>query len=91
MIDVWWSSFCNINRESFCSTPETNNVTCRLYWNFGGENIKNIMGFPGGSVVKNPPANTRNSDLSLSPAWVGKIALEKEMATHSSIVAWEIS
>ena len=49
------------------------------------------MGFPGGSVVKNPPANTRNSDLSLSPAWVGKIALEKEMATHSSIVAWEIS
>jgi len=49
------------------------------------------MDFPGGSVVKNPPANAGDSDLSLSPDWVGKIALEKEMATHSSIVAWEIS
>ena len=49
------------------------------------------MDFPGGSVVKNPPTNAGDSDLSLSPDWVGKIALEKEMATHSSIVAWEIS
>ena len=24
------------------------------------------------------------------PSWVGKILLEKEMETHSSILAWEI-
>ena len=41
------------------------------------------MGFPGGSAVKNRPAN---------PGDVGSSgrSLEKEMATHSSILAWEI-
>ena len=44
------------------------------------------MGFPDGSVVKNPSANAGN---------VGSIPglgdpLEKEMATHSSILAWGI-
>ena len=38
------------------------------------------MGFPGGSVVKNPPANL--GDM----GW--EDPLEKEMATHSSIIAW---
>ena len=41
------------------------------------------LGFPGGSVVKNPPANVG------SMGW--KDPLEKEMVTHSSILAWEIS
>ena len=36
-------------------------------------------GFPGGSVVKNLPANAGDTD-----------PLEKEMAIHSSILAWEI-
>ena len=36
--------------------------------------------FPGGSVVKNPPAKQET--------WVQ--SLEKEMATLSSILAWEI-
>ena len=39
-------------------------------------------GFLGGSVVKNLPANAE--DL----GW--EDPLEKEMATHSSIIAWEI-
>ena len=41
----------------------------------------------GGSVVKNLPANqeTRVQSLGLDDP------LEKEMATHSSILAWEIS
>ena len=39
-----------------------------------------------GSVVKNPPANA--GDLGLIPG-LGR-PLEKEMATHSSILAWEI-
>ena len=45
------------------------------------------MGFPGScSVVKNPPANAEDTDLNLG--W--EDSLEEEMATHSSILAWEI-
>ena len=44
------------------------------------------MGFPGGSVVKNP---------AMQEKWVQALGqedlLEKEMATHSSILAWKIS
>ena len=45
------------------------------------------MGFPDGSVIKNPPANTGDAGL-LIPGL--EDALEKEMATHSSIPAWKI-
>ena len=45
-----------------------------------------IMGFPGDSEVKNLPAKQET--------WVQSLGredpLEKEMATHSSIVAWRI-
>ena len=45
-----------------------------------------IKGFPGGSVVKKLPAN--------AVPWVWSLgqedALEKEIATHSSILAWRI-
>ena len=44
------------------------------------------MGFPGGSVVKNPPANS--GDVDLIPGF--RRSPEKEMATHSSLLAWEI-
>ena len=44
------------------------------------------MGCPGGLVVKNPPA--------MQETWVWSLGqedpLEKEMATHSSILAWKI-
>jgi len=43
-------------------------------------------GFPGGSVVKNPPANA--GDVALTQGC--EDPLENEMATHSSILAWEI-
>ena len=39
----------------------------------------------GGSVVKNPPAQHKMRVLSLGQ----EDPLEKEMATHSSILAWE--
>ena len=43
------------------------------------------MGFPGGSLVKNP---------AMQEKWVQSLGqedlLEKEMATHSSILAWKI-
>ena len=44
-------------------------------------------GFPGGSVVKNPPTNAQECGLDPQD---GTIPLEKEMATHSSILGWEI-
>ena len=44
------------------------------------------MGFPGGSVAKNLPAMAR--DVGSIPG--SEDPLEKEMATHSSILAWEI-
>ena len=46
-----------------------------------------VEGFPGGSVVKNPPAKQE--------AWVQSLGqedtLEKEKATWSSILAWEVT
>ena len=45
-----------------------------------------LEGFPGGSVVKNQPAKQETQIPSLDQA----DSLEKEMATHSSIVGWKI-
>ena len=42
-------------------------------------------GFPDGSVEKNPPA--KQETLVQSLGW--EDPLKKEMATHSSILAWE--
>ena len=44
------------------------------------------LGFPGGSVVRNLPA--RHETWARSLGW--EDALAKEMATHSSVLAWEI-
>ena len=41
-----------------------------------------LMGFPGGSVVKNPPANA--GDTGLTPG--SGDPLEEEMANHFSIL-----
>ena len=46
----------------------------------------NLMGFPGGSVVKNLPAMQETRVQSLGQ----EDPLEKEMTIHSSILAWEI-
>ena len=44
------------------------------------------QGFPGGSVVKNPLATQETLVQSLCQEY----PLEKEMATHFSILAWKI-
>ena len=48
--------------------------------------VNHHMGFPGGSGIKNLPAKQE--------LWVSSLGhedpLEEEMATHSSILAWEI-
>ena len=45
-----------------------------------------VGGFLDGSVVKKPPADAGNGVQSLGL----EDPLEKEMATHSSVLAWEI-
>ena len=42
-----------------------------------------MQGFTGDSVVKNPSTVWKTQ---VNP-WVGKVPLEKEMATHSNILA----
>ena len=48
-----------------------------------------MRGFPSGSVVKNLPAMQEAQEM-----WVRSLGredpLKKEMATHSSILAWRI-
>ena len=55
-------------------------------WNDFGHNIDRSQGFPGGSVIKNRPANAGDAGsipgLGRSPG--------EGMTTHSSILAWEI-
>ena len=50
--------------------------------------------FPGGSEVKNPPANPGDAHLPMQEMQVQSLGqedpLEEEMATYSSILAWEI-
>ena len=48
--------------------------------------VVDFGGFPDGSAVKNSPANA--GDLGLIPGL--EDPLEKEMTTHSSILAWKI-
>ena len=48
--------------------------------------ISDIMGFPGGSQINNPPA-IRETDVQ---SLLQKDPLEKAMATRFSILAWEI-
>ena len=57
-----------------------------IYTNIHLDSIADISGFPGGSVVKNPPANTR--DASLIPG-SGRFP-GKGMATYSRILGWKI-
>ena len=46
-------------------------------------------GFPRGSVVKNPPAKQETPEVPVRPLGQDD-PLEKEMATHSSTLAWKI-
>ena len=48
-----------------------------------------LWGFPGGTVVEYPPANSRDAKDTGSVPGSGRYP-EEEMATHSSILAWKI-
>ena len=56
----------------------------KMTW--GCPDVNALRGFPDGSVVKNLPAHARDTVQFLE--W--EDPLEKEIAAHSSILAWEI-
>ena len=77
---VIWSQLLNL--FSPLLVPGNYAIGCPLDFNSGhGQG-----GFPGGSAIKDLPA--------MQDMWVRSLGwedpLEKEMATHSSILAWEI-
>ena len=51
--------------------------------------IEVSMGFLHGSVLKHPPAMQETQEIQV-PSSCWEDPLEKEMATHSSILAWRI-
>ena len=56
---------------------------------FKKQYIRSIRASPIAQLVKNLPASAEDArDVGLIPGWEN--ALEKEMATHSSILAWRI-
>ena len=71
----WFFTNWAIREAQWCSWLVSNCDTC-----------SNGLAFPGGSVVKNLPA--RQEMRIWSVVWEGP--LEKEMATHSRILAWQI-
>ena len=54
--------------------------------------LKEARGFPGGASGKESAHQCRRSKRHRYDSWVGKIPwiFPKEMATHSSILAWRI-
>ena len=48
-------------------------------------------GFPGGASGKEPACQCRKHKRRGFDPWVGKSPLEKDVANHSSILAWRIS
>ena len=47
------------------------------------------MGFPDGSVVKNPPVMQETQEMQVQSLGLEN-PLKEEMVTHSSILAWSI-
>ena len=62
----------------------THSVSQNLVWSRG-----QTQGFPGGSVVKNPPANAGDIETWVQPLG-SEGPLKEGMATHASILAWRI-
>ena len=67
-------------KDQTCVSCTGRHKLVRIGW------INNKVSFPGGSLVKNPPANA--GDVSAVPG-SGR-SMEKKMATHFSILAWGI-
>ena len=59
------------------------------YYGLVLSSLNKDSGLPGGSAVKNPPALKETQEMQVRSLGQ-EDALEKEMASHSSILAWRI-
>ena len=70
-----------------CCSPWGSKESGMTWWlNNNNLHLVTWMGFPGGTVVKNPFANA--GDRGSTPG--SGYPLEEEIATHSSLLAWKI-
>ena len=77
--------------EKGMATHSSIQQTCYFEAVWTSSHDPHIMGFPGGSVVKNPPTSAGDAEeLGSCPAPGWQDLLEKEMAAHSSLLAWRI-
>ena len=91
----WWTKWRAVGISSKPERPYPKGTKKQVYvplgrcqWLMGPfQKYLFIWGFPDGSMVKNPPAKQETWFWSLG--W--EDSLEKEMATHSSILAWGTS
>ena len=86
----WLSSsfyITDIGKMTDLKVLTINRKECTNFLSFGAAKFR--LGFPGGSVVKNPPAMQETQKM-----WVQSLCqedpLKEEVATHSSILAWKI-
>ena len=73
-------------KRNFCVEQQSWNLVCSQSTCTFQDGSSVIWGFPDGSAVKNPSANAGDEGLIL----VWEDPLEKQRATHSNILAWEI-
>ena len=66
---------------------EIESTRMRKIWSFVFTKLSLKYGFPGGSIVKNPPAHAGDARDGVRSQG-RQDPLEKGMATHSSILAW---
>ena len=79
-----------ILEKSFQSFTNEYDVSCRLT-TYGLYSVKvcPLYGFPGGAEVKNMPGMQETWEMQVQ-SMAQEDALEEEMATHPSILAWRI-
>ena len=74
---------------AFLTTGPPRKCLPTLFTHTSNYMIRMVWGFPGGSVVKNLPANEGTVSWILGSLGPEDL-LEKEIVTHSSILTWEI-
>ena len=86
----WWGTFHHPRRLEGCGEEGLDwfllynkNLSGLCPW------VLEVRGFPGGSVVKNPPTNERDSGDMGSVPGLGRYPGEGN-GTHFNVLAWEI-
>ena len=85
-----WMRFGNLSTGDETGLESEPRFSVNLYAFFSLHSVTAHGGvYPGGSVVKNPPAKARDTETRVRPLGQ-EDPLEEEMEAHSSIPAWQI-